>query len=183
MLLEGEASLHVDAPPDVVYALVSDVTRTGEWSPECYRAKWLGGASGPAVGARFRGWNRWRLARWPRTVEVLSADPGRQFAFRTVPDALTSDSTTWHYQLQPEDGGTRLTESYHITAPLRFPATLVQRLLLPHHADLRPHLGISLERIKTIAEAAACAQQAGLRRGATAGGQHHEDRHGGGEPG
>lgn len=165
MLLEGHTSLHVDAPPDVVYALVSDVTRTGEWSPECYRARWLGGASGPAVGARFRGWNRWGLVRWPRTVEVLSADPGRQFAFQTVPDALTSDSTTWRYQLQPEDGGTRLTESYQITAPLRFPATLVQRLLLPHHADMRPHLRISLERIKTIAEAAAGGPASGSASG------------------
>jgi Polyketide cyclase / dehydrase and lipid transport len=172
VLLEGQTSLHVDAPPDVVYALVSDVTRTGEWSPECYRARWLGGACGPAVGARFRGWNRWGLVRWPRTVEVLSADPGRQFTFQTVPNALTLDSTTWRYQLQPEDGGTRLTERYHITAPLRFPATLVQRLLLPHHADMRPHLRISLQRIKTIAEAAAgvppSGSASGRHRGRTA---------------
>jgi hypothetical protein len=183
VLLEGQVSFYVDAPPHVVYALVSDVTRTGAWSPECRRAVWLDGAMGPMVGARFRGWNRSGLVRWSRTVEVLSADPGREFAFRTVPAGLYKDSTTWRYRLQPEDGATRLTESFQVTVPLRFPATLVQRLLLPHHTDVRPHLLISLQRIKTIAEAAARApEKAEAGSGTTARGQHREDRCGGGEP-
>ena len=47
--------LEIDAPPEVVYDLVADVTRTPEFSPEVRRCTWLDGATGPAVGARFRG--------------------------------------------------------------------------------------------------------------------------------
>src|SRR3954467_15899573 len=54
----GEAAVHVDAPPETVYAVVSDVTRMGEWSPETVRCEWLGGATGPAVGANSRGRTR-----------------------------------------------------------------------------------------------------------------------------
>jgi hypothetical protein len=35
-----EVKLTVDLPPDRVLELVSDVTRVGEWSPECVRAAW-----------------------------------------------------------------------------------------------------------------------------------------------
>ena len=34
--LSGEVSLHMDAPPEEVWALVSDVTRIGEFSPETF---------------------------------------------------------------------------------------------------------------------------------------------------
>ncbi|MGH9050843.1 MAG: SRPBCC family protein [Acidimicrobiia bacterium] len=51
---EAHVSLHVDAPPEKLYELVSDVTRMGEWSPECRRCEWIDGATGPAVGARCR---------------------------------------------------------------------------------------------------------------------------------
>jgi hypothetical protein len=54
----GDARVHIDAKPAELYDLVTDVTRMGEWSPECVRCVWLDGATGPAVGARFRGSNR-----------------------------------------------------------------------------------------------------------------------------
>ena len=79
---KGQASVHIDAPPEFAYDLVSDVTRMGEWSPETYRCKWLRGASGPAIGARFEGYNRRGRARWSNTLEVLVADRGQEFAFR-----------------------------------------------------------------------------------------------------
>jgi hypothetical protein len=34
---------------------VSDVTNTGRFSPDTFDAEWLDGASGPSLGARFRG--------------------------------------------------------------------------------------------------------------------------------
>ena len=49
----GEVSLHMAAPPEQVWALVSDVTRIGEFSPETFEAQWTHGATGPVVGARF----------------------------------------------------------------------------------------------------------------------------------
>jgi hypothetical protein len=46
-------SLCLDAPPDQVWELVSDVTRIGEFSPETFEARWRRGLDGPEVGAKF----------------------------------------------------------------------------------------------------------------------------------
>jgi len=72
----GEVATHVQASPDVVYGLVSDVRRMGEWSPETYWCEWTGGATGAEVGARFRACNRRGLLRWRNTPEVITATPG-----------------------------------------------------------------------------------------------------------
>ena len=53
--MRGSVTVHMAAPADRVWDLVSDVTRVGEFSPETFEAEWLGGASGPAIRARFRG--------------------------------------------------------------------------------------------------------------------------------
>ena len=53
--MHDSVTVHMDAPPDKVWALVSDVTKIGRYSPETFEAEWLDGATGPAVGARFRG--------------------------------------------------------------------------------------------------------------------------------
>ena len=81
----------VAVPPEVVYAVVSDVTRTAELSPEIVRCRWLDGATGPAVGARFEAVNRSPTGRtWRNRPVVAGGDPGREFAFaRTEPFAGT----------------------------------------------------------------------------------------------
>lgn len=149
----GEVEIVLAVQPGAVYDLISDVTRTGEWSPECRRCKWVDGAESAKVGARFRGWNRSGLVRWSRLVEVVTADPGREFAFRTLPDRLNKDSTTWRYRLVPDDTGTRLQHSYEIHAMPKFPVSWIMKLFLRHHADMRPQIAESLERIKKLAEA------------------------------
>jgi Polyketide cyclase / dehydrase and lipid transport len=73
-------SIEIAAPPAVVYDLLADITRMGEWSPECYRCVWLDGASAAEVGSRFRGYNRLGPYRWERTAVITAADRGRNFA-------------------------------------------------------------------------------------------------------
>jgi hypothetical protein len=51
----GEAHIRIEAAPLTVYELISDITRMGDWSPECYRCDWLDGATTAVEGARFRG--------------------------------------------------------------------------------------------------------------------------------
>jgi len=51
-------SVDVDAPPDAVWALVTDIERMGEWSPICRRCEWLGDHREATVGAPFKGTNR-----------------------------------------------------------------------------------------------------------------------------
>ena len=112
-----EVSTVVAADPADVYALVADVTRTPQFSPEVTSARWLDGATGPAVGARFEAVNRAGNARsWRNRPVVTVADPGREFAFsRTEPFAGT---IVWRYRLEPVQGGTRVTESYTVERPV-----------------------------------------------------------------
>jgi uncharacterized protein YndB with AHSA1/START domain len=149
----GEVETRIDAAPAAVYALVSDISRTGEWSPECRRCRWVDDHDRARPGARFRGWNRSGLIRWSRLVEVVAAEPGREFAFRTLPDRFNRDSTTWRYRFEPGVHGTRVIESYEIHDLPGFPVNVLFRLFLRHHADMRPHMRETLERIKTVAEA------------------------------
>lgn len=88
-----------------------------------------------------------------------AADPGCRFAFRTLPDRLNRDSTTWWYDLEPHGGGTVLTHSFEIHAVPRFPVSVIFRLFLRHHGDMRPQVRARLERIRDIAE-----RNAGTRR-------------------
>ena len=148
----GSVELVVAADPDAVYAVVSDVTRIGERSPECHTAQWLPGAPAGTLGALFRGSNRaGRAARWSRRCEVVAADRGRAFAFRTLPERLDvsrRDSTTWRYDLEPVHGGTRIRHSYEITSlPVR-PIRAVYGVLMPHHRDMRPHMRANLEALR-----------------------------------
>ncbi len=76
----------IDASPERVYALVADLPRMGEWSPECQRVEWSNGSGDPVVGATFLGHNVGgpaNLMKWSRTGRVLTAEPGREFAFVT----------------------------------------------------------------------------------------------------
>src|SRR5882672_11563234 len=56
---ELEVTMELDVPRPALWEMVQDVTRIGEWSPECFTATWADGA-GPqaAAGARFRAQNR-----------------------------------------------------------------------------------------------------------------------------
>src|SRR4051812_33504722 len=104
-----EVTVEIAAAPDVVYELVSDITRMGEWSPECERCTWTDGATGPAAGARFKARNRGRRGpAWFNTPTVTVADPGREFAFNR--QGMAIGSYTWRYVMRPSDAGTLVTE-------------------------------------------------------------------------
>jgi len=93
--------------PADAWALISDVTRTGEWSPENTGGRWLGGASGPVEGARFVGHNRNGVFRWWTTCRVIACVPGRRFAFDV--SAGPVQVARWDWTLRPLDGGTEVT--------------------------------------------------------------------------
>jgi hypothetical protein len=80
----GEARVQIDAAPLTVYQLISDITRMGDWSPECYQCEWLNGATTAAVDAKFRGHNRLGKARWTTDAIITAAEPGREFAFTVL---------------------------------------------------------------------------------------------------
>jgi hypothetical protein len=102
-------SVHVDAPAEVVYDLVSDVTGQHRFTEECTRSQWVHPATGPEVGAVFRGSNRNGPFRWATTSEVVSAEPGRRFGFRVR--SLGMDIAEWEYLIEPAEHGCRVTET------------------------------------------------------------------------
>ena len=102
------------APADRVWRVLSDVTRIGEFSPETFEAEWLDGATGPQVGARFRGHvnrNGKGLIYWT-TCTVIAAEPGREFAFGV--GSAVKPLNTWRYRLDPAGEGTDVTESFEL---------------------------------------------------------------------
>jgi uncharacterized protein YndB with AHSA1/START domain len=105
-----QGSIDIDASPEAVYALVSDLPAMGRWSPECYRCDWRGGATAAAPGARFRGRNRIGWRRWSTSGTVVTADRGRELTFDVSYYGLPV--ARWSYKLaERPDGGTTVTES------------------------------------------------------------------------
>jgi uncharacterized protein YndB with AHSA1/START domain len=103
-----EISRDIAAPPDVVYAALSDVTRMGEWSEECYACEWHEGFDGPVVGAAFDGHNRHGEHEWTTQGTVIEADPGRAFAFEC--SMMGFHYSTWGYHIELTEAGCRVTE-------------------------------------------------------------------------
>ncbi len=145
------ASTEVRASPERVYAVVADVTRIPEWSPETTRAEWLG-------PDRFRAWNRRRLGRWKTVANVVEAAPGRRFSF--VVQAMGGDWTQWTYLVEPGSTAatTRLTETFRMCVPLPLVVVVFEHLFLfvrDRRADLQRNIDASVDRIRAIVEAGA----------------------------
>jgi hypothetical protein len=152
-----EVSTVVAASPEDVYALVADVTRMPEFSPEVTSTRWLDGSSGPAVGARFEAVNTNAAGKsWKNRPVVTVAEPGREFAFvRTEPFAGT---IAWRYRFDAVDGGTRVTESYDVERPVaRLGWFVIEKVFRggDRREALRAGMRTTLERLRVAAEARA----------------------------
>jgi len=106
--LTHSGSIVIAGSPQALYEMVSDVTRTGEWSPVCRECWWDDGGSAQ-VGAWFTGRNETPERTWETRSKVVVADPGREFAF-----LVGGANTRWGYTFTPVDGGTEVTESWEL---------------------------------------------------------------------
>lgn len=104
-------STTVRAPAELVWDLVSDVARMGEWSPETTGCRWLDTPGGPKVGARFVGRNQNDAKSWQTVCTVTEAERGRTFAFE-VTGAKVFPVAEWRYELTPTADGCAVTESW-----------------------------------------------------------------------
>jgi uncharacterized protein YndB with AHSA1/START domain len=101
----------IDASAAEVWAMVSDVTRMCEFSPENTRCEWIKGATGPVVGAHFRGTNANGKKQWNTDATVVESEPGKSFAF--VVKAGPIGVARWEYRLDAiDDGQCRVTETW-----------------------------------------------------------------------
>jgi carbon monoxide dehydrogenase subunit G len=151
-LTSDSCPVHIAATPEQVYALISDMPRMGEWSPECRQVEWADGSTIATVGARFVGHNRsgpGGLLRWSTRGRVLTADPGLEFAFVTEGSG-GRESTVWRYRFERVDGGTRVTESYEV----RWIPMWLRIIDVPTNRDrqLREAMAHTLRQLKAAAE-------------------------------
>ena len=151
--MHDSVTVHMDAPPADVWALVSDVTRIGEFSPETFEAEWLDGATEPAVGAKFRGHVK-RNGKGPiywSPAEITACEPERVFEF-AVPNAK-SPINTWRYELAAgANGGTDVTESFQLANKL--PTKIYWTLAgWARGKTNREGMRTTLERMKAVVEA------------------------------
>jgi hypothetical protein len=151
--MQGSATVHMAAPANEIWDLIADVRNIGRFSPETFEAEWLDGATGPALGARFRGHvkrNEIGPVYWT-TCRVTACDPGREFGF----EVLLGDRAVnnWHYQLAPSADGTDVTESFRMGGSLM--TTVYYWMfggLLRQRRNIRD-MTKTLNRIKDVVEA------------------------------
>ncbi len=143
-------SMDIAAPPERVWALVSDITNMPRWSPETYKTRWIHGAKGPLPGARFKGTNRWGWIRWSSICEVEVAEPGREFTFVTY--ITWRQRTRWSYVFEPVGGGARVTESRYSISKAFFHTQVENALMHGHQESFEKGMRATLQRIKAAAE-------------------------------
>lgn len=152
----GSATTTINAAIADVFAAVTDVTRMGEWSPECVAVRWVGEASGPAVGAGFEGDNVVALGpitlkRWTTTSEIVAFERDALFEF------VTEGHTNWRYEFtesDPSAGGARatiVTESFSHPPYAGWQKFVYGRLANRQRA-MTAGLRATLDRIKSVLE-------------------------------
>ena len=149
--LGGEVSLYMEAPPEKVWALVSDVTRIGEFSPETFEARWTRGSTGPEVGASFKGHvkrNGVGPTYWS-PCQVTACVPNQVFEFAVGTDDVTMNN--WGYRLEQEGAGTKVTEYFRLEPKLYMRAywTVMGRL---RGRTNEKGMRTTLERMKVVLE-------------------------------
>jgi uncharacterized protein YndB with AHSA1/START domain len=148
------ARTEIAASAEVVWALVSDITRMGEWSQESTGGTWRGGATGPALGARFTGTNANGRRHWTTACEVTACDPGRAFGFRVRAAGLKV--ARWDYRITPTDAGCAVTETWTDDrgAVMTFLGRLVTGVA-DREAHNRAGMKQTLAELKSVAESGA----------------------------
>lgn len=168
-LFDLRASIHVKAYPAEVYAVVSDLPRSAEWSPECTGGEWISGEPA-AVGSIFRGENLrskdvvgWApLVRgiWYTEARVIEARPGRTFQWAMLTHTRENQRSVWGFDVEPADGGTILVHHFRMDKPTEGIYKIVadldeterERFIVEWTAKLEQDIVRTLESIKTVIE-------------------------------
>jgi Polyketide cyclase / dehydrase and lipid transport len=154
------AEVVIQARPEAIWPIVSDVTRVGEWSGECRGCVWESPASHAEVGARFRGKNRRSFMRWSRVNQFFSVREPEELVWRTMPSRAYKDSVEWRITLTPDGDRTRVRETLEVIRLSRAVEVLLG-VVLPAHKDRSGDLAEDLGRLKTLIESSSVARPQG----------------------
>lgn len=143
-----EATVDISAPPERVWAVVSDLKRMPEFSPNTVRMVALGALR---TGAWTVNLNRDGRKYYPTTSRIVRFEPNRAFAFR-----MNENATVWSYTLEPTESGTRLTERRDVPNGVRKPVRALIDAFLggeqQFEANLVRGMNETLGKIKAAAE-------------------------------
>ncbi len=168
-LFQSSAEIHICAAPQEVYEVISDLPRSGEWSPECRGGEWVAGEPG-RVGALFQGENlrspdvvAWApvvRGTWTTRAEVVTAEPGRAFRWAMLTKAGQRQDSVWGFDIRPADGGSVLTHHFRmgtategivgITAQMD--ETQKKQFFAEWGEKVAGDLSATLQRIKAVVE-------------------------------
>ena len=157
----AEAEVFVDAPPERVWEFVTDLDLLASWSSEYQGGEWLDRASGPALGARFRGRNRHDvIGEWESVSYVVEYEPHRVFAWAVSdPD---NPAAVWRFELTPHERGTRVRQRAQmgpgpsgLTAAIERMPDKEERIIAQRLREHTANMTATLEGIKAVAEGGA----------------------------
>lgn len=144
--IEVGATVEMNATPEQVWAVISDVGRMPEFSPELRKAFVIGG---PGLGANIIGINRRKAVAWPTTSKVVRWEPNQAVAWK-----VRESGATWVYELTPTATGTSVTGRRVLPA-----YTIGSKLMVPflggatgHDHELNAGIEATLKRIKAVVE-------------------------------
>jgi hypothetical protein len=149
--MHESVTVHMSARADDIWNLVADVRNIGRFSPETFEAEWLDGATGPALGARFRGHvkrNEIGPVYWT-TCRVTACEPGREFGFQVLLGGRPVNN--WRYEFTSTTNGTDVTESFWLNDSAM--PRIFRSLGEPRRRRNIRDMTKTLERIKAVVEA------------------------------
>jgi uncharacterized protein YndB with AHSA1/START domain len=152
-----EAAIFIAAPAARVWELVTNLELMGQWSPEYQGGEWLDGATGPMIGARFKGRNKRRERQWESVSTVVEAEMGRSFAWAV--GNPENPAATWRFDLTPEGSGTQVRQHAKLgpgpsglTARIAELPNREEDIVAARTAELYRNMQITLEGLKATAE-------------------------------
>lgn len=152
-----EESIDINATPEQVWSVISDLKRMGEWSPQCKKMIVRGGPV--SLGTKTININRRGPLVWPTTSKVVRFTPNQEIAFRIV-----ENTTVWSYTITPTDSGTSKDSGVTVTerrevdgSTSKVSSILVDKLFGgadSFEEELKLGMAETLGKIKRAAEAA-----------------------------
>jgi uncharacterized protein YndB with AHSA1/START domain len=148
----------IDASPQRVWELVSDIQLMPSMSQELQSIEWLDGATEPVVGARFVGRSKHEaLGEWATTSEVVECEPGRVLAWAVEDPA--NPTAVWRFELEPEAGGTQLSQWMQM-GPARSGLSFAidrmpdkeEKIVFVRMREFEQNMTSTLEQIKKLAQ-------------------------------
>jgi uncharacterized protein YndB with AHSA1/START domain len=105
-------AIRIDAPPQRVWELITDIERIVEFSPECVAVEWLGRVTDPGVGARFAGTSRIGSFEWTRNCTITRFEKPTLFAYEVADEADEAPQSRWRFEVTADGGGTIVTQHF-----------------------------------------------------------------------